>query len=269
MSIHPTAIVHPKSELDEDVIVGPFCVVGEHVKIGRGTELCSHVCIEGITEIGQRCKIFSYVSIGASPQHLEYHDEPTRLSIGDENILREYVTIHRGTALGGGVTTIGQHNFLMAYVHIAHDCHIGNSVIIANAATLAGHISIGNSAVIGGLVGVHQRVRIGDYAMIGGCSAVAKDVPPFMRASGNRANLYGVNAIGLRREKFSDERIRVLKQAYSLLFRKNQRMADSIQLVRHQFQESPDVLALLTFLETSIRGTCRSARKGQGGQEDC
>lgn len=267
-SIHPTAIVHPKSELDEDVIVGPFCVIGEHVKIGRGTELCSHVSLEGHTDIGQRCKIFPYVSIGGPPQHLQYHDEPTRVSIGDENILREYVTVNRGTAFGGGVTTIGRHNFLMAYVHVAHDCHVGDDVVMANAATLAGHVSVGNHAVIGGLVGVHQYVRIGDYAMIGGCSAVTRDVPPFMRAVGNRADLYGINAIGLRRGGFSAQRIRVLKQAYSLLFRKNQRMADSIKLARHQFDESPDVLILLTFLETSTRGMCRSARKGQSDQEE-
>ncbi len=268
MSIHPTAFVHPKAELDADVTVGPFCVIGEHVAIGRGTALGSHVCIEGMTAIGQRCKIFSYVSIGSPPQHLQYHDEPTRVRIGDENILREFVTIHRGTAFGGGVTTIGRHNFLMAYVHIAHDCHVGNDVVMANAATLAGHVLIGNSVVIGGLVGVHQYVRIGDYAMIGGCSAVVRDVPPFMRAAGNRANLYGVNAIGLRRGDIATQRIRVLKQAYQLLFRKRQRMADAIKLARHQFQDSPDVLVLLTFLETSTRGICRSVRKSRDDQEE-
>lgn len=268
MSIHPTAIVHPKAELDEDVIVGPHCVIGEHVKIGRATELRSHVSIEGITEIGQRCKIFPYVSLGTPPQHLQYHDEPTRVTIGDENIIREFVTINRGTAFGGGVTTVGRHNFLMACVHIAHDCHVGNHVVMANAATLAGHISIGNYAVIGGLVGIHQYVRVGDYAMIGGCSAVARDVPPFMRAVGNRANLYGLNAIGLRRGGFSAQRIRVLKQAYNVLFRRNQRMADAIKLARHQFHDSPEVLVLLTFLESSTRGTCRPAKKGKDDQEE-
>ena len=268
MSIHPTAIVHPKAELDEDVIIGPYCMIGEHVKIGRGTELLSHVCIDGWTEIGQRCKIFSYASIGTPPQHLQYHDEPTRVVIGDENIIREYVTINRGTAFGGGVTILEKHNFLMAYVHIAHDCHVGSNVVMANAATLAGHITIGNYSVIGGLVGIHQYVRVGDYAMIGGCSAVSRDVPPFMRAAGHHANLYGLNSIGLRRRGFSVQRIRVLKQAYKLLFRKNQRMTDAIKLARHQFEDSPDVLVLLTFLETSTRGTCRSVRKGQEDQEE-
>ncbi len=267
-SIHPTACVHPKAELADGVIVGPFCVVGEHVKLGQGTELRAHVCIEGITEIGQRCTIFPFVSIGSPPQHLQYHDEPTHVRVGDDNILREYVTINRGTVFGEGVTTIGRHNFLMAYSHVAHDCHVGNHVIMANGATLAGHVSIGHYAVIGGLVGVHQYVRIGDYAMIGGCSAVVMDVPPFMRAVGNRASLYGLNAIGLRREGVSVQRIRILKQAYNLLFRKKQRMADAIKVARHQFQDSPDVLVLLTFLETSTRGTCRPVRKGRDNQED-
>ena len=156
----------------------------------------------------------------------------------------------------------------MAYVHIAHDCHVGDSVVMANAATLAGHISIGSYAVIGGLVGVHQYVRIGDFAMIGGCSAVARDVPPYMRAAGNRAKLYGLNAIGLRRGGFSNSRIRILKQAYQLLFRKGQRLAEATKLARHQFQDSQDVLMMLTFLETSTRGACRPARKGQDDQEE-
>ncbi len=266
--IHPTACVHPKAELDEGVSVGPFCVIGEHVKLGRGTALRAHVCIEGMTEIGQRCTLFPYVSIGSPPQHVQYHDEPTHVRIGDDNIVREYVTINRGTAFAEGVTTLGRQNFLMAYSHVAHDCHVGDHVIMANGATLAGHVSIGHSAVIGGLVGVHQYVRIGDYAMIGGCSAVARDVPPFMRAVGNRARLYGLNAIGLRREGIAVQRIRVLQRAYNVLFRTNQRMADAIKVARYQFQDSRDVLGLLTFLETSTRGTCRPVRKGRDVQED-
>lgn len=268
MSIHPTAIVHPNASLDEDVVVGPHCVIGEDVTIGRGTELRSHVSIEGITEIGQRCKIFPYVSLGGPPQHLQYHDESTRLSIGDDTIIRESVTIHRGTSFGGGITTVGRQNFLMACVHVAHDCRVGDSVVMANGATLAGHVSVGNYAVIGGLVGVHQYARVGDYAMVGGCSAVARDVPPFMRAVGNRANLYGVNAIGLRRGGFSAQRIRILRQAYQVLFRKKQRMADAVKLARHQFQNSPDVLVLLTFLERSTRGTCRAAKKDKDDPEE-
>ena len=234
MSIHPTAIVHPKADIEEDVSIGPYCLVGEHVHIGRGTTLFSHVCLEGLTEIGQQCQLFPYVSIGTSPQHLQYHDEPTKVSIGDENILREYVTVNCGTAFGGGVSTLGKHNFLMAYVHIAHDCHVGDSVVIANAATLAGHITIGSYAVIGGLVGVHQYVRIGEYAMIGGCSAVARDVPPYMRAAGNRAKLYGLNALGLRRGGFSNGRIRTLKQASAVVSERS-RLAEATKLA-NQFQ---------------------------------
>ncbi|RMH06592.1 MAG: acyl-ACP--UDP-N-acetylglucosamine O-acyltransferase [Nitrospirae bacterium] len=267
-TIHPTAVVHSTVELDEDVKIGPFCIVGEHVKIGRGTQLLSHVCVEGRTEIGQRCLLFPYVSVGSPPQHLQYRGEPTRVVIGDENILREYVTVNRGTAFGGGCTTVGHHNFLMAYVHIAHDCHVGNHVIMANAATLAGHITIGDYAVIGGLVGIHQYVRVGEYAMIGGCSAVGRDVPPYMRAAGYRARLYGVNTIGLRRGGFSAQRIRVLKQAYQVLFRKGMRLSEATKLARHQFQDSPDVLALLTFLESSTRGTCRAAGKGTEVDEE-
>ena len=268
VSIHPTAVIHPKAELDEDVAVGPFSVLGEHVRIGRGTQIGSHVSIEGWTEVGQRCKVFPYVSIGSPPQHLQYRDEPTRVVIGDDTILREYVTVNRGTAFGGGSTTLGHHDFLMAYVHIAHDCQVGNYVVMANAATLGGHITIGNYAVVGGLVGVHQYVRIGDYAMVGGCSAVARDVPPFMRAVGNRSRLFGLNSIGLRRGGFSSQRIRVLKQAYQLLFRKGQRLVEATKLARHQFQDSPDVLLLLTFLESSTRGTCRPARKGVEDEEE-
>jgi len=268
VQIHPTAIIHPKAELDEEVVVGPYAVIGEHVKIGRSTHVGSHVNLEGWTEIGPRCQIYPFASIGGPPQHLQYKDEPTRVVIGAQNILREYVTVNRGTVFGGGHTTIGDHNFLMAYVHIAHDCLVGNNVIMANAATLGGHISIGHHAVISGLVGIHQYVRVGDYAMIGGCSKVTRDVPPFLRASGNRNALYGLNSIGLRRAGFSQQRIRILKKAYQLLFRKGQRLAENTKLARHEFQDSSDVLLLLTFLESSTRGTCRPARKGTNEDEE-
>ena len=262
MNIHQSAIVHPKAELDEDVTVGPFCVIGEHVRIQRGTQLMSHVCIEGHTDIGKRCKIFPYVSIGTAPQHLQYQDEPTKVIIGDDNIFREYVTVNRATSFGGGVTRLGNHNFLMAYVHVAHDCELGNHIVMANAATLAGHISIGNYAVIGGLVGIHQYVRIGDHAMVGGCSAVPQDVPPFLRAAGGYpVRLFGVNSIGLRRHNFSNERISVLKEAYSLLFRQRHRMSEATKIARSQFELSPDVLQLVTFIESSRRGMSRSSKR--------
>ncbi len=268
MQIHPTAIVHPKAELSPNVSVGPYCVIGEHVKIGRGTTLVSHVCIEGWTDIGEACQLYPFVSIGSPPQHVGYQGEPTRVSIGDHNVLREYVTVNRGTVQGGGKTTLGQHNFLMAYVHVAHDCHLGSHLILANAATLAGHISIGDHAIIGGLSGLHQYVRVGAYAMVGGCCALGQDVPPFMRAAGGyRAKLYGLNSIGLRRHGFSAERLAELKQAYELLFRSGHRPAEAIKLAKERFKENEDVLELVTFMEGTKRGTCRSVAREQEGED--
>ena len=262
MNIHQTAIIHPKAEIEEDVRIGPYCVVGEHVRIKRGTELVSHVYVEGHTEIGQRCKLFPYSSIGSPPQHLQYKEEPTQVIIGDDNIFREYVTVNRATSFGGGITRIGHHNFLMAYVHIAHDCELGDHIVMANAATLAGHISIGNYSVIGGLVGIHQYVRIGEYAMVGGCSAVPQDVPPFMRAAGGYpVRLFGVNSIGLRRHKFGAERISLLKEAYSLLFRQQHRLSEATKIARSQYEHSQDVLKLVTFIESSRRGVSRGAKR--------
>lgn len=268
MNIHPTAIVHPKAELGEDVVIGPYSVIGEQVRIGSGTHIGSHVSVEGCTEIGRHCRISSFASLGSPPQHLQYHDEPTQVVIGDHNIIREYVTVNRGTAFGGGCTTVGDHNFLMAYVHIAHDCHVGNHVILANAATLAGHITLGNYTVVGGLVGIHQYVRIGDYAMVGGCSALGQDVPPYLRAAGGyRAKLFGVNSLGLRRHGFSNEQIRTLKKAYDLLFREGHRLSESAKLAKNAFQDSQEVLSLVTFLESSRRGICRSTKAGQDREE--
>lgn len=268
MEIHPTAVIHTGAELAQDVVIGPYSVVGEHVKIGRGTRLVSHVYVEGWTEIGERCQLYPYASIGTPPQHLQYKGEPTRVVIGHDNVLREYVTVNRGTVLGGGVTTIGHHNFLMAYVHVAHDCHLGNHLIMANAATLAGHITIGDHAIIGGLVGIHQYVRVGAYVMIGGCSAVGRDVPPFMRAAGGyRAQLYGVNSIGLKRQGFSNERIAVLKRAYEMLFRSGHRMAEAIKQARDEFRDHADVMEVIAFLDGSKRGICRSVGKELEGEE--
>ncbi len=268
MEIHPTAVVHPKAQIADDAVIGPFSVVGEHVKIGQGTSLLSHVYIEGWTEIGDRCQLYPYVSIGTPPQHLQYGGEPTRVVIGHDNIIREYVTVNRGTVQGGGATTIGNHNFLMAYVHIAHDCQLGHHLIMANAATLAGHISIGDHAIIGGLVGIHQYVRIGAYVMIGGCSALGRDVPPFLRAAGGyRAKLYGVNSIGLKRQGIYNDRINVMKRAYEVLFRSGYRMAEAIKRAREEFGNIPDVAEVLTFMEGTKRGVCVSVGKDQEDED--
>ena len=269
MNIHQTAVVHPKAEIEENVSIGPYCVVGEHVRLGYGTELVSHVNVEGHTDIGRRCKLFPFSSIGSPPQHLQYKDEPTKVIIGDDNIFREYVTVNRATSFGGGITRIGHHNFLMAYVHVAHDCELGDHIVMANAATLAGHISIGSHSVIGGLVGVHQYVRIGDYAMVGGCSAVPQDVPPFLRAAGGYpARLFGVNSIGLRRHKFGAERISVIKEAYGLLFRQQYRLSEATKIARSQYEHSQDVLQLVTFIESSRRGISRAGKRGLEHEED-
>ncbi len=258
--VHSTAIVHAKAQLADGVTVGPYAVIGEHVRIGKGTRIDAHVVIEGWTEVGEDCQIHSFVSLGAPPQHLKYNGEETYVRIGHHNILREYVTVNRATVFGGGVTSLGDHNVLMAYVHIAHDCHVGSHVVMANAATLAGHITIGDHAIVGGLVGIHQFVRIGSFCMIGGCSAVGQDVPPFMRAAGGyRARLFGVNTIGLKRHGFSDERIRRLKKIYLALFRSEDRLSEAAKKVRDEFGDAEDVKELLAFLDGTKRGVCKGS----------
>jgi UDP-N-acetylglucosamine acyltransferase len=257
MSRHPTAIIHPGARLAADVTVGPYAVIGEHVTIGAGTAIGAHCVIEGWTEIGEACVFSHFVSAGTPPQDLKFGGEESRLIIGSRNTFREFVTLNRGTHHGGGATRIGNDNFLMAYVHVAHDCTLGNHVIMANAATLAGHIAVGDHAVLGGLTGVHQFVRIGAYAMIGGCSAIAQDVPPFVSATGNRAKLYGLNLIGLKRNGFSEERIGALKKAYRTLFGAHLAMKDAIIRAREESNGQPDVETLVRFVETSERGISR------------
>ncbi len=264
MLIHPTAVIHPKATLADDVEVGPFCVIGEHVTIGKGTKLVAHVYLEGEAEIGERCQVYPYASIGGPPQHIHYKGEATKVIIGNDNVLREYVTVNRGTVEGGGLTQIGHNNFIMAYAHIAHDCTIGNHLIMANAASLAGHISIGDYAIIGGLVGIHQYVRIGAFSMVGGCSALGKDVPPFCRAAGGyRAQLYGLNIIGLKRQGFATSRISKIRKAYDVFFRSGHGQTEAIQAVRDQFGDNQDVMDMVDFVEQSKRGVCRSVGKDQ------
>lgn len=255
--IHKTAIVSPKAEIDDDVVIGPYCIIGDNVKIGRGTRLVNHVQIEGITEIGQNCTIFPFTTIGFPPQDIKYKGEPTGVKIGNNNIIREYVTIHRGSVSGDGWTVIGDNNFIMAYVHIAHDCKIGNNVIMANLATLAGHVQIEDFAFIGGLVAVHQFTRIGAHAMIGGFSGVGQDVPPFTMASGPRAKLYGLNSVGLKRRGFSDETINILKKAYKILFRDKLQLKEAIEKVKKELPQIPEITHLIEFIEANKRGICR------------
>lgn len=255
--IHATAIIHSKAELDDGVEVGPYCIIGEDVKIGRHTKIRSHVTIEGFTQIGEASHIYQFVSIGAPPQDLKFRGEKSNVIIGDNNTIREFVTINRGSSLGGGETRVGNNNLLMAYCHVAHDCQIGDNVVMANAATLAGHIEIEDFAIIGGLVAIHQFVRVGTYAIIGGASAVSKDVPPYLMAVGNRAKLFGLNSTGLKRNKFSDTAINNLKRAYKILFRSGLILSKALEKVRLEFPDSMEVGKLVKFVEESERGICR------------
>ncbi len=255
--IHKTAIVSPKAEIENDVVIGPYCIIGDNVKIGKGTYIHGHVQIEGITEIGENCKIFPFATIGFPPQDLKYNGEPTGVKIGKNNVIREYVTIHRASVSGDGWTLVGDSNFIMAYVHIAHDCKIGNSVIMANLATLAGHVVVEDFVFIGGLVAIHQFTRIGAYAMVGGFSGVGQDIPPFTMASGPRAKLYGLNSVGLKRRGFSDEKINLLKKAYKILFRDKLSLKEAIDKVKEELPQIPEIIHLLEFIEANKRGICR------------
>jgi UDP-N-acetylglucosamine acyltransferase len=254
--IHPTAIVDPGAKFSEGVEIGPYCIVGSGVKLGKNTKLISHVFIEE-TEMGNDCIVYPFTSIGLPPQDIKYRGEKTKVKIGNNNIIREYITIHRGSVDGDGVTKIGDNNFLMAYVHIAHDCCIENNVIMANATTLAGHVTVENYAFIGGLVAVHQFTRIGAYSMIGGFSAIPQDIPPYTTAAGDRAKLYGLNTIGLKRHNFSDSQIKELKRAYKLLFRSKLTLKEAIDKLKQDGKLSGEIKKLIEFIEKNKRGICR------------
>jgi len=255
--IHPTAIISAKAEIEEDTFVGPFCIIQDGAHIKRGSKLISNVIIEGKTEIGENCTIYPFTSIGLPPQDLKYRGETTGVRIGNNNTIREYITLHRASVGGDGQTTIGDNNFLMAYVHIAHDCKIGDSVIMANVATLAGHVVVEDHAYIGGLSAVHQFARIGSYAMVGGFSGVAQDIPPYMIASGPRAKLFGLNTIGLKRHSFSDSTINDLKKAYKILFREKRTLKDAIKKIQENIPYTDEIKHLIEFIQKNKRGICR------------
>ncbi|MBT9139077.1 MAG: Acyl-(acyl-carrier-protein)--UDP-N-acetylglucosamine O-acyltransferase [Syntrophomonadaceae bacterium] len=255
--IHKTAVISSKAEIDDDVSIGPFCIVGEDVSIKKGTKLLSNIVIEGNTEIGEECTIYPFASIGLPPQDLKYKNEKTGVKVGNKNIIREYVTIHRASVGGDRLTEVGDSNFLMAYVHIAHDCKIGNGATMANVATLAGHVHVEDFAVIGGLVVVHQFTRIGAYSMVGGFSGIGQDIPPYTMASGARAKLYGLNVIGLKRHGFSDDAINILKKAYKILFREKKTLKEALKKIKSELPETPEIKRLLEFIEKNKRGICR------------
>jgi UDP-N-acetylglucosamine acyltransferase len=255
--IHSTAIINPKAEIDSNVEIGPYSIIGENVFIGSGTVIGPLVVIDPYVTIGADCNIFQYAAIGAAPQSLKFEGKKTYVKIGRGTIVREFVTIHRGTEFGGGITEVGEENLLMAYTHIAHDCKTGRKVVLSNNATLAGHITIGDNATIGGLVAIHQFVRIGDYAFIGGKSAVVKDVPPYVIASGDRAKLHGLNSVGLKRHGFSENTLSSLKKTYRIIFRIGLTMNEAIERVRAEVEQIPEVLGFIDFIKSSQRGITR------------
>ncbi len=255
--IHPSAFVSSKAQLGKDVSIGAYSIISDDVSIGDGTEIGPHVVIEPYSVIGANCRIFQFSSIGAIPQSLKFEGKKTILTIGQGTTIREFVTINRGTLFGGGITEVGEENYIMAYSHIAHDCKTGRKVIMANAATLAGHITIGNYATIGGMVAIHQFVRIGDYAFIGGASAVVKDVPPFVIAAGDRATLHGFNTVGLKRLGFSASTLSTLKKAYRIVFRIGLTLNEAIQRVGAEVEQIPEVIQFIDFIQSSQRGVTR------------
>ena len=260
MSIRPTAVVDADAKIAEDVRIGPYAVIGPGVVLDAGVSVGHHASVTGPTTIGAQTKIFSYAAIGGDAQDKKYAGEDAFLSVGERNIFREYATVNRGTR--GGHTTIGDDNLFMAYSHVAHDATIGNHCAFANSANIAGHVQIEDNVVLGGLVGVHQHCRIGRCAMVGGGSMAAQDVPPFTIAQGDRARLYGLNIVGLRRNGFSLDVVNALKGAYRELFHQGLPLRIALEQVREVYAEMSDVLELLTFIEASTRGICRSAGTG-------
>ncbi len=260
-AIHATAIIDRGAELDGSVSVGPYAVIGAGVRIGAGTTVGAHCVIDGPTRIGRDNRIFSHAALGAAPQDMKYRDEPTELVIGDRNTIREFCTFNRGTAQDGGVTRVGDDNWVMAYVHLAHDVQVGNHTILANNATLAGHVQVGDWAIIGGLTGVHQFCKVGAHVMTGFQSHVSQDIPPFMTVSGNPLAVHGFNAEGLRRRGFSRERLALVKQMHRLLYRDGLTLAlatEAITALRGTVADGDaDVQMLLDFLAASTRGIVR------------
>lgn len=257
--IHPSAVIQQGAELDNDVEIGPGVFIGPHVRIGKGTRVGPNAVIDGWTEIGQENQIFHLASVGGVPQDLKYKGEETWLKIGDRNIIREFATLHPGTVTGDNETTVGNGNLFMAYSHVAHDCHIGNGVVMANGATLAGHVRVDDFAILGGLCAIHQFVRIGAHAMIGGGTMVSQDIPPFTIVTGDRKDvrLRGLNQVGLTRRGFSEENIATLKKAYRILALSKLRLADALDRIRQELPQTEEVKHLLSFIEQSQRGICR------------
>jgi UDP-N-acetylglucosamine acyltransferase len=256
-NIHKTAIISKKAQLAGEVTIGPYCIIGDGVVINKGSNLISNVVAEGATEIGENCTIHPFATIGLPPQDLKYKGEPTGVKIGANNTIREYTSIQRGSVGGDGLTTVGDNNYIMAYSHIAHDCIVGSSNIMANAATLAGHVLMEDFITLGGFVAIHQFTRIGSHAMIGGLSGINMDIPPYAIASGTRAKLYGLNVIGISRRGFPEETVKQLKKAYKILFREKKTLKDALKKIKTDLPELVEIKHLVEFIEKNTRGICR------------
>lgn len=255
--IHPTAIIDPQAQLAEDVQIGPYCVIGGNVEIAAGTVLKSHVVVDGHTKIGKNNRIYPFASIGEVPQDKKYADEPTRLIIGDNNTIREYVTINIGTIDDRGVTKLGNDNWIMAYVHIAHDCQIGNHTIMANGSTLAGHVQVDDHVILGGFSKIHQFCRIGAHAFCAMDSGLQKDVPPFVMAQGSPAAARSINFEGLKRRGFDRQQMADIKQAFRLLYRSDLRLEHALEELKKLAENSNDVALMVEFIEQSERSIIR------------
>ena len=256
-SIHPTAIIADSATIDDGVEIGPYAVVGDNVTIGGGTRIDSHVVINGPTDIGRDNHIYQFASIGDDPQDKKYHGEPTRLTIGDRNTIREFCTLSRGTTQDLGNTILGDDNWIMAYVHIAHDCVVGNKTIMANNVTLAGHVHVGDWVIFGGFSGAHQFTKIGAHAFLGMYSGVNRDVPAYTMVSGQPAVPRGINSEGLKRRDFSEEQIRNIKNAYRLVYRKGLKLAEAMEEIEQLSQSQPELMIFLESLRASERGIIR------------
>jgi UDP-N-acetylglucosamine acyltransferase len=257
--IHSSAIVYPGAQIAEDVEIGPFAVIGANVKIGRGSKIGPHAVIDGWTEIGEQNTIFHMASVGAVPQDLKYKGEETYLRIGNGNTIREFATLHLGTVTGDGETTVGDNNLFMAYSHVAHDCHLGSNIVMANSATLAGHVTVEDYAILGGLCAIHQFVKVGESVMIGGGTLVGNDLPPYtiVTGEGRDVKLRGLNLIGLKRRGFSDETVSSLKKVYKLLALSGLKLSEAVERMKSEVPSSPEVEHFISFIESSKRGVCR------------
>lgn len=258
MNVHPTAIIDPLAKIHPSCKIGPYCVIGPQVQLGEGCHLVSHVTMEGPSKIGADNGFFPFSSIGLAPQDITYAGEPTQLEIGDHNQIREFVTINRGTVKGGGVTRVGNHNLIMAYTHVAHDCVVGDRVILANAATLGGHVTVEDWAVVGAMCPVHQYVRIGAHSYVGGGTTITKDVLPFSKTVAARdTHAYGLNTLGLERRGFSKERIRKIHHAYKVLLTSKLNTSQALEILKAEPDSGEDVEMLIRFIEASERGVIK------------